>query len=198
MMRAYENDRVVSLSRRGRVGGPFFCDGEHHFVHNAFSSRSTRAPLALVHSRSVQCIPTLQKGKRFFKNKSRKESSREQYDMMSSFINDFFVVRCPYVTGFVTTFAERPDVILCNGPGTCIPLCAAAFVLRVISPVLLCPPPFRLSMPAIVYVESIARVASLSLSGKLLYHLRLADAVYVQWEGLQRKYPRTIYAGRIM
>ena len=112
----------------------------------------------------------------------------------------------PYVKGFVTTLAERPDVVLCNGPGTCIPLCAAAFVLRVISPALqlVCPPwwPFRknvvVPMPAIVYVESIARVASLSLSGKLLYHLRMADAVYVQWEGLQRKYPRTIYAGRIM
>lgn len=102
---------------------------------------------------------------------------------------------CPYSSGFTTTLAERPDVVLCNGPGTCIPLCAAAFVLRVMSPVLY---PTNRSAPAIVYVESIARVASLSLSGKLLYHLRMADAVYVQWERLQRKYPRTIYAGRIM
>lgn len=44
-----------------------------------------------------------------------------------------------------------------------------------------------------------ARACCASLArGKLLYHLRMADAVYVQWEGLTRKYPRTIYAGRIM
>ena len=79
-----------------------------------------------------------------------------------------------------------------DGPGTCIPLCAAAFVARVFAPFA------SGAAPAVVYVESIARVASLSLSGKLLYHLRLADAVYVQWEGLTRKYPRTTYAGRIM
>ncbi|KAL2922964.1 UDP-N-acetylglucosamine transferase subunit ALG14 [Bienertia sinuspersici] len=26
----------------------------------------------------------------------------------------------------------RPQVILCNGPGTCIPLCAIAFVFKVL------------------------------------------------------------------
>jgi hypothetical protein len=74
------------------------------------------------------------------------------------------VCRAPCAAGVATTLAERPDVILCNGPGTCIPLCAAAFALRMLSPVF--PRWAGGSAPAVVYVESIARVASLSLSGE--------------------------------
>lgn len=49
----------------------------------------------------------------------------------------------------------------------------------------------------VVYVESIARVAKLSLSGWLLYSSGLADAIFVQWPELQAKYPHSIYAGRV-
>ncbi|KAL9255780.1 UDP-N-acetylglucosamine transferase subunit ALG14-like protein [Drosera capensis] len=51
---------------------------------------------------------------------------------------------------------------------------------------------------SIFYVESIARVRRLSLSGSLLYKLRIADQLYVQWPQLQQKYPRTIYVGCLM
>ena len=54
----------------------------------------------------------------------------------------------------------RPSLLLCNGPGTCIPVCAWAFALKLIG----------LQHVTIVYVESIARVTSLSLSGKILVH----------------------------
>jgi beta-1,4-N-acetylglucosaminyltransferase len=47
----------------------------------------------------------------------------------------------------------------------------------------------------IVYVESIARVESLSLSGKLLY--RTADYFLVQWPQLKAKYPAAQYLGRL-
>ena len=49
----------------------------------------------------------------------------------------------------------------------------------------------------VVYVESIARVATLSLSGWLLYSSGLADAIFVQWPELQAKYPHSTYAGRV-
>ena len=49
----------------------------------------------------------------------------------------------------------------------------------------------------VIYVESIARVAKLSLSGWILYNSHLTDAVFVQWPELQAKYPRSIYAGRV-
>ncbi|KAL1338648.1 hypothetical protein AAHE18_10G226800 [Arachis hypogaea] len=82
----------------------------------------------------------------------------------------------------------RPEVILCNGPGTCIPICAIAFVFKVLG----------IRWSSIFYVESIARVRRLSLSGLLLYKLRIADQLFVQWPRLQQQYPRAIYVGRLM
>ncbi|GFP88310.1 UDP-n-acetylglucosamine transferase subunit alg14 homolog [Phtheirospermum japonicum] len=69
----------------------------------------------------------------------------------------------------------RPQVILCNGPGTCIPLCAIAFFFKV----------FGIRWSSIFYIESIARVRRLSLSGLLLYKLRMADQLFVQWPQLK-------------
>jgi hypothetical protein len=52
---------------------------------------------------------------------------------------------------------------------------------------------FGLFHCSIVYVESFARVKSLSLSGHIMYYV--ADKFVVQWEGLCALYPRAIYAG---
>ncbi|KAL2244698.1 UNVERIFIED_CONTAM: UDP-N-acetylglucosamine transferase subunit ALG14 [Sesamum indicum] len=79
----------------------------------------------------------------------------------------------------------RPQVILCNGPGTCIPLCVIAFFFKA----------FGIRWSSIFYVESIARVRRLSLSGLLLYKLRMADQLFVQWPQLKSKYPRANYVG---
>jgi len=108
-------------------------------------------------------------------------------------------VRQSYITSIATTLLAvlhamwliiriRPQVIFCNGPGTCIPLCASAFLLKVLG----------LGWSSIFYIESIARVKKLSLSGLLLYKLRLADQFFVQWPQLQQKYSRAQYAGRLM
>lgn len=73
--------------------------------------------------------------------------------------------------------------IICNGPGTCVPICVAAFALRVRRcwlgvtppaivhrfPACWCAQVLFLSRCRIVFVESFCRVRSLSLSGKLLY-----------------------------
>ncbi|KAF5838583.1 oligosaccharide biosynthesis protein Alg14-like protein [Dunaliella salina] len=88
---------------------------------------------------------------------------------------------------FVVVWQERPDVLLANGPGTCIPLCFAVLVFRQL----------RLMSCSLIYIESIARVCRLSLSGKILYHLQMADSLLVQWPELQKHYPRTNYAGRV-
>lgn len=64
------------------------------------------------------------------------------------------------------------DVILLNGPGSCVPIALAAFLPRLVN----------LHSPQTVYIESLARVRRLSLSGKIL---RLfADRFFVQWEAL--------------
>ena len=90
---------------------------------------------------------------------------------------------------FAVVWQERPELVLTNGPGTCIPICAAFWLLRAWG---VCP------NGPLVYVESIARVSRLSLSAKILYHFRIADEVFVQWEGLQRRYPRSTFSGRLM
>lgn len=83
-------------------------------------------------------------------------------------------------------FRLRPDVVLCNGPGTCIPLCTAGLLLGILG----------VKRVLLVYVESICRVESLSLSGKILY--LFADYFFVQWKPLQAKYPKSIYIGRMV
>lgn len=85
---------------------------------------------------------------------------------------------------FPLVFRLQPEIILCNGPGTCIPICIAGFILKMFYPL------------KVIYVESICRVETLSLSGRILYNL--ADSVIVQWPNLQKKYPKTLYMGRII
>ncbi|XP_040262544.1 UDP-N-acetylglucosamine transferase subunit ALG14 homolog isoform X2 [Bufo bufo] len=81
--------------------------------------------------------------------------------------------------------SEDP-LILCNGPGTCIPVCFSALLLGVLG----------IKKIIIVYVESLCRVETLSLSGKILYHV--ADHFIIQWPLLKDKYPNAIYMGRIV
>lgn len=83
-------------------------------------------------------------------------------------------------------FKLRPDMVLCNGPGTCVPLCLAGLLLGIVG----------LKKVLIVYVESICRVRTLSLSGKILYHF--SDYFFVQWSTLKDKYPKAIYLGRLV
>ncbi|KAJ6586985.1 glycosyltransferase family 1 protein [Mycena vulgaris] len=64
------------------------------------------------------------------------------------------------------------DVLILNGPGTCFVLCIAVYVNKFLG----------LSAPRVIYIESFARVKSLSLSGKLLYPF--VDSFVVQWPQL--------------
>ena len=80
----------------------------------------------------------------------------------------------------------NPQVLICNGPGTCIPLCLVAKLFTILG----------ISSTKILFIESFARVKDLSLTGKILY--RLADRVVVQWEELCEKYPNASYLGQLM
>lgn len=78
----------------------------------------------------------------------------------------------------------NPHLILLNGPGTC---CIITVWVKLIDWLLL------FTSSNIVYVESLARINTLSLTGKILY--MLADEFVVQWEDLQTVYPRSRYFG---
>merc|ERR1711860_184317 len=84
---------------------------------------------------------------------------------------------------FPIVFRCKPDVVLINGPGTCVPV---VIVARILSFLKLCP------KPKIIFVESICRVKTLSMSAKLLWYW--VDDIIVQWpelikttSGLHRK-----------
>lgn len=79
----------------------------------------------------------------------------------------------------------RPHLVLLNGPGTC---CILALWFKAIEWVNL----FQ-SSSNIVYVESLARINTLSLSGKILYWL--ADVFVVQWQELQKENTRARWYG---
>ncbi|XP_042366583.1 UDP-N-acetylglucosamine transferase subunit ALG14 homolog [Plectropomus leopardus] len=83
-------------------------------------------------------------------------------------------------------FRLRPDMVLCNGPGTCVPLCVAGLLLGILG----------MKKVLIVYVESICRVQTLSLTGKILYPI--SDYFFVQWSSLRDRYPKSIFLGRIV
>uniref|UniRef100_A0A8C1RY54 UDP-N-acetylglucosamine transferase subunit ALG14 n=1 Tax=Cyprinus carpio TaxID=7962 RepID=A0A8C1RY54_CYPCA len=73
-------------------------------------------------------------------------------------------------------FRLQLDIVLCNGPGTCVPLCAAGLLLGMLG---------------------LKRVLiTLSLSGKILYYF--SDYFFVQWASLKDKYPKAIYLGRLV
>lgn len=92
-------------------------------------------------------------------------------------------------TPYEAAAADLPDLIITNGPATAVILILASLILRF----------FNIKGAnsrgkcKTVYVESFARVKTLSLSGKLL--LRVVDRFLVQWEELEGAGGRAEYWG---
>ncbi|KRZ06551.1 Cathepsin B-like cysteine proteinase, partial [Trichinella zimbabwensis] len=87
----------------------------------------------------------------------------------------------------VQIWRTKPELLLCNGPGTCLPVCFAVFFVDLL---------FGRTC-RIIYVESVCRVTRLSLTCKILYYFHIADHVLVQWPELAAIYPRTLYIGSL-
>lgn len=98
-----------------------------------------------------------------------------------SYFTSVFTTLVSLLDSFKLIFSLRPQMLLCNGPGVCIPL---VFAARLLSPNSL-----------VIFVESFCRTQTLSLSGKIIYHLRLADHFLVQWPKLVEQYDRASYLG---
>jgi beta-1,4-N-acetylglucosaminyltransferase len=99
-----------------------------------------------------------------------------------SYVSSVFSTLYSFYFAFVLVGRLQPQLILCNGPGTCIPICFAALIYRVLGV-------WKTSCK-IVFIESYCRVQTLSLTGKLLYCA--ADLFIVHWKELQGKYPNTV------
>ncbi len=75
--------------------------------------------------------------------------------------------------------ATSPDLIVTNGPATGVIIVLASLIVKFFGLQ-------RIGEMRSIYVESWARVKTLSLSGKILYKFGLTDRFLVQWEGLAR------------
>ena len=75
---------------------------------------------------------------------------------------------------------RRPDAILSTGAGIAVPFFLVGKLMRI----------------RLVYVESITRSESLSLTGRLVY--RLADRFFVQWPQLAAELDRADFAGGVI
>lgn len=83
---------------------------------------------------------------------------------------------------------HKPKLCLTNGPAIGLTISLAIRFLQTIT--------FGSCYKCdIMYIESFCRTKTLSLTGRLIYHLRLANGFYVQWRQLVVKYPRAIYKG---
>jgi len=74
---------------------------------------------------------------------------------------------------------ERPHAIVSTGAGVAVPFLWVGRLLGVRT----------------IYIESLARIQSLSLSGKLVYPI--VHRFFVQWPELLHRYPKAIYGGRV-
>ncbi len=76
---------------------------------------------------------------------------------------------------------ERPDVIVSTGAEIAIPFCLLGRLLGV----------------RVVFIESVCRVRTPSVTGRLLYYL--SDAFFVQWPSLLRRYgPKARFVGGLL
>ena len=75
---------------------------------------------------------------------------------------------------------KKPRVVIATGAGIAIATCLLV----------------KLGGGTMIYVESGARVKSLSRTGRFLYPF--ADLFLVQWEGICNNYPKAIYGGLLL
>ncbi|ORY85580.1 oligosaccharide biosynthesis protein Alg14-like protein [Protomyces lactucae-debilis] len=92
------------------------------------------------------------------------------------------------LSAFLYVAQDKPDLILSNGPGTCVIIIAVARLFRLLG----------VQHARVVFVESFARVHNLSLSGKLLLQLRLVDRFLMQWPTDVQVHPKVENVGSLI
>ena len=97
-----------------------------------------------------------------------------------SFVTSVWTTLVGFVWSFVAVWRACPSLVLCNGPGTCVPVLVAARLVAWL----------RWTVITTAYVESVARVERLSLSARIVAALHLADCFAVQWPSLLSCCPR--------
>jgi UDP-N-acetylglucosamine:LPS N-acetylglucosamine transferase len=77
---------------------------------------------------------------------------------------------------------SKPDAVVCLGTSLAVPLSLSAKIFG----------------KKAIFIESITRVHSPSLTGRILAALRLVDRHYVQWPEATAMYKRAVYKGTVL
>lgn len=73
----------------------------------------------------------------------------------------------------------KPDIIVTTGSGSVLSMCIIGKIMG----------------NKLIYIETFSRIKSKTMTGTLIYYL--ADVFIVQWQELQKKYPKSKYFGHI-
>ena len=92
-----------------------------------------------------------------------------------SYITSIFTtLKSIMLSAHVVLWKIRPDVLIINGPGTCIPIAFWTYIGRLLG----------ICQGKIIFCESFCRVNTLSLTGKILVKFRMVDMFLVHWQEL--------------
>lgn len=95
-----------------------------------------------------------------------------------SYFTSIFTTLKATLAALSIVYRERPQVVLTNGPGVCVPVVVDAVLLAACFP-------WRFSRPAVVYLESFTCISHASLTGRLLAPW-FTDVFTVHWRKLER------------
>jgi beta-1,4-N-acetylglucosaminyltransferase len=107
-----------------------------------------------------------------YKLRYLKQQNRKSFSFIPTLVSNLLLSAIYYLK-------ERPDIVISTGAGACIPTLLLGKLLR----------------SKIIFIESIAKIDTPTISGKIVY--KFADAFYVQSEKLLSHYPRGKYKGTI-
>lgn len=99
-----------------------------------------------------------------------------------SFITSIFTTLKAMMECVLVYFQNMPDMVISTGPGTALPIIYISYIFGKIMLIKI--------KTKIVFFESIWRINSISLTGKLVYPIW--DRFYVHWKELHEKYPKSI------
>lgn len=102
---------------------------------------------------------------------------RRSREVGQSYVTSVWTTLVAFLCSLVALLRDTPSLVICNGPGTCVPLLVAVWLVRLL----------KWTEIETVYVESVARVQHLSLSGRIVRRLNLADRFVVQWPALAKQ-----------
>lgn len=111
-------------------------------------------------------------------------------EVHQSYLSSIYTTLRSIVSTYTLLRNVQPDLIIANGPGTCVPVLYVACVLRWISYSIsfLFPSSSKTTLSSfqqckMIFVESVCRVKTLSLSGRLVYPI--VDLFIVHWPYLR-------------